>query len=286
LIFAALLACPSLWAKDDPAAAIKTTLKERYPTITIVAVQPSAVPGIYEVFTGSTIVYTDRTADHLFTGRLYETKSRRDLSNERLDVYNKVDFESLPFDRAIKIVKGNGSRRLAVFEDPDCPYCQKLETELKDVTDLTIYVFLFPIDELHPQAYRHAKAIWCSSDRATTWTAWVADRKPLPEATCNDDPVPELRKLAASLRVTSTPTLFTENGHRTAGAPTPEKLQTLLEQGSNPDTGTSKQVSAAAAHTSGAAKSSGSQRAMRRQHAIGVIRSSCSTRTIPLPKLR
>ena len=235
LILGAVLAAPVLSAKDDPAAAIKATLKERYPAITIVDVQPSAVAGIYEVFTGSVIDYTDRTGDHLFTGKLYETRSRRDLSDERLDVYNKIDFNNLPFDRAIKIVKGNGSRRLAVFEDPDCPYCQKLETELKDVTDLTIYVFLFPIDDLHPQAHDHAKTIWCSSDRATAWTGWVGDRKPLAEASCSDDPVPELRKLAITLRVTSTPTLFTENGHRLSGAPTPEKLRTLLDEGSRPD---------------------------------------------------
>jgi thiol:disulfide interchange protein DsbC len=236
LILGAVLAAPALWAKDDPAAAvIKTTLKERYPAITILDVQPSAVEGIYEVFTGSVIVYTDRNADHLFTGKLYETRSRRDLSDERLDVYNKIDFNSLPLDRAIKIVKGNGSRRLAIFEDPDCPYCQKLETELKDVTDLTVYVFLYPIDDLHPQAHDHARSIWCASDRAAAWTGWVADRKPLGEATCGEDPVPELRKLAATLRVTSTPTLFTENGHRLSGAPTPEKLRALLDEGSKPD---------------------------------------------------
>lgn len=233
LVLGASLASPWLWAKSDPTAeAIKSTLKERYPSITIVDVQPSAVAGIYEVFTGSVIVYTDRTADHLFTGKLYETKSRRDLSNERIDVYNKVDFNSLPFDRAIKIVKGDGSRRLAVFEDPDCPYCQRLENELKDVTDLTLYVFLFPIDDLHPQATQHSRQIWCSADRAAAWTGWVADRKPLGDATCNDDPVTEIHKLATALRVTSTPTLFTENGHRTQGAPTPEKLQALLEGGS------------------------------------------------------
>ncbi|MGH8210544.1 MAG: DsbC family protein [Steroidobacteraceae bacterium] len=242
LILGSVLAAPSLWAKDDPTAAIKTALKERYPTITIVAVQPSEVPGIYEVFTGSVIVYTDRTGDHLFTGKLYETKSRRDLSTERLDVYNKIDFDSLPFERAIKIVKGNGSRRLAVFEDPDCPYCQKLESELKDVTDLTVYVFLYPIDDLHPQATRHSKAIWCSPDRAAAWTGWLVDHKPLAEATCIDDPVAAIRKLAASLRVTATPTLFTENGHRTSGAPTAEKLQALLDGSSTPDTAKSAVV--------------------------------------------
>lgn len=254
LILSVSLAAPVLWAKSDPTAeTIKSTLKERYPAITIVDVEPSAVPGIYEVFTGATIVYTDRTADHLFTGKLYETKSRRDLSNERIDVYNRVDFNSLPFDRAIKIVKGNGSRRLAIFEDPDCPYCQKLETELKDVTDLTLYVFLFPIDDLHPQASLHAKQIWCSADRAAAWTGWVADRKPLSQATCTDDPVPEVRKLATALRVRSTPTLFTENGHRTEGAPTPQKLQALLDSGSKAD-GT-KATSASTQSNGGASRS-------------------------------
>ncbi|HEY4209980.1 MAG TPA: DsbC family protein [Steroidobacteraceae bacterium] len=208
---------------------IKKNLYERYPQITIVDVKASDVAGIYEVFTGETLVYVDKDAEHLFAGRLFDTRSRRDLLSERLDAYNGIDFEKLPFERAIKVVKGNGSRRLAVFEDPDCPYCQKLEQALKDMTDLTVYVFLYPIDDLHPQATLHAKQIWCSGDRATAWTGWVSDRKPLEDAKCDNDPMAENVKLAAKLRVSATPTLFSSAGHRILGNPPVDRLQAFID---------------------------------------------------------
>ena len=229
-----LLCAHALWAGDDPVAAIKRTLIERYPKIPIVDVQPSAVPGIYEVFTGGTIVYSDATGDHLFVGRLIDTRSNRDLSAERLDVYNGVDFQRLPFERAIKIVKGNGSRRLVLFEDPDCPYCHKLEQELTTITDVTMYVFLYPLEDLHPGATGQAHAIWCSPDRASAWTEWMVNRKPPPGGACRSDPIGENQRLGRALRVNETPTLFLPNGHRVAGVPDLARLQQMLAQQTAP----------------------------------------------------
>jgi thiol:disulfide interchange protein DsbC len=234
LAVSSVLCARALWAVGDPGtsndseAAIKRTLIARYPKIPIVDIEPSAVPGIYEVFTGGTIVYSDRTGDHLFVGRLIETSSNRDLSAERLDVYNGVDFGKLPFERAIKIVKGNGSRRLAIFEDPDCPYCQRLEQELSSVKDLTVYVFLYPLEDVHPGATSHAHAIWCSPDRSTAWTEWMVNRKPPPGGSCSDDPIGANEKLGRALRINTTPTLFLPNGHRIRGVPELAALQQML----------------------------------------------------------
>lgn len=229
LTASALLCTTSLWAADDSATTIKRTLEERYPRITIVDVEPSAVPGIYEVFTGRTIVYTDRTADHLFVGRLIETKSNRDLSAERLDVYNGIDFEKLPFERAIKVVKGNGSRKLAIFEDPNCPYCQRLEKELSTMTDLTVYVFLYPLEEVHPGATARAHTIWCSPDRSAAWTNWMVDRKDPPGGPCSSDPISQNEDLGQTLRINTTPTLFFPDGHRIPGLPALARLQQALD---------------------------------------------------------
>ncbi len=128
-------------AAPDGAEAVRATLHARFPDLKIQDVRASTLPGWYEVFTGSQLVYSDETADHLFVGKLIDTHTKKDLAAEQLENRLVIDFDKLPFDRAIKIVKDNGSRRLALFEDPDCPFCQQFEHELANVNDVTLYCF-------------------------------------------------------------------------------------------------------------------------------------------------
>jgi thiol:disulfide interchange protein DsbC len=233
LALAALSCVSVLHAEQDGAASrLQHTLEERFPTIKITAVLPSPVPGIYEVITGDRIAYSDPSGDYLFVGRLMDTRTRSDLNEQLIDSYNSIDFHKLPFDKAIKIIRGDGRRQLAVFADPDCPYCQELEKNMRSVTDVTVYVFLLPLEQLHPQATAHAHAIWCAPDRSKAWTDWVIDRKAPPAKSCQDDPVGAIRVVAQSLRINATPTLFLENGQRIGSAVSAERLQKLLAQAS------------------------------------------------------
>jgi thiol:disulfide interchange protein DsbC len=177
---------------------------------------------------GDQIVYTDATADYLFVGSLVDTQTRENLTEARLNDHGKIDFGTLPLDRAIKVVKGNGSRVFAVFSDPDCPFCQELEKNLLSVTDMTMYVFLFPIASLHPQAPAKAHSIWCAKDRAAAWNQWMREKKLPPAASCGGDPIDALQKLGDNLHINSTPTLFFANGRRVAGAISTKELEGLL----------------------------------------------------------
>lgn len=215
--------------RKDVVDAIRHTLQERFPGISIIDVQPAPLAGLYEVFTGDAIVYTDNTGDRMLAGPLVDTATRRDLTAERLNERNSIDFDSLPFDKAIKTVKGNGQRKLAVFADPDCPFCRRLEAELQKVDDVTLYTFLYPIQELHSNAVARSHQIWCSSDRSKAWTQWVLERKAFEDsATCAADPVEELQALAKKLRISGTPTMFLENGRRVAGAMSADEVNELL----------------------------------------------------------
>lgn len=230
-------AAPTTPMSPEIAATIKKTLDARFPGTTVTGVQPSPLPGLYEVYVGGKIYYSDASADHVIVGgSIVDTRTKTDLTDARLQELGTIDFKSLPFDKAIKIVHGNGSRQLAAFEDPDCPYCQKLEQELATIKDTTIYVFLFPIDTLHPQASKHAHEIWCAPDRAAAWTSWLTQRKPLPAAsgTCQKDPTSELAKLGDKLFIDGTPTMFLANGHRIGGAIPTDQLEQLLVAASGP----------------------------------------------------
>ncbi len=223
-------------AKSDAAGTIRKVFEGRFPGTKVVDVQPTPVTGIYEVFVGDRIVYSDASGDHLIIGNIIDTRSKADLTQARMDVRGKIDFKALPFDKAIKVVKGNGSRQLAVFEDPDCPFCQKLEQELLSIRDVTEYIFLFPIDQLHPQATRHARDIWCSKDPVQAWSAWLVDKKApaAAPATCKSDPIGELAKLGDKLNINGTPTSFLVDGRRVGGAVPLDELEKELTAASGP----------------------------------------------------
>jgi thiol:disulfide interchange protein DsbC len=220
--------------KVDTGATIKQNIESRFPGSHVLDVQPSAIPGLYELFMGDQIVYSDANGDYLIVGSMVATQTKQNLTQAHLNEHGKIDFGVLPLDRAIKVVKGNGSRKFAVFSDPDCPYCQQLEKTLTSVTDITMYVFLYPIASLHPQAPVKAHAIWCAADRPAAWNKWMHEKILPPTKTCGGDPIDALQKLGDDLHINSTPTLFFADGRRVAGAIPVEELQKDLASGAAP----------------------------------------------------
>lgn len=211
-------------------ATIRQNIEKRYPQVAIVSVTPSRqLPGMYEVFTGDTLSYANATGDLVLVGNLIDTQSQKNMTVARLDELTSIDFSALPLERAIKTVKGNGSRKIAVFADPECPYCQQLEKEFATISDVTIYTFLYPIAQLHPEAPARAHALWCTDDRSAAWTNWMVNHKAPPAKTCEGDPIDELQKLGEKMFINSTPTLFSSTGKRFNGTMTAPKLDQFID---------------------------------------------------------
>ena len=142
---------------------------------------------------------------------------------------NKIDFSTLPLDMAIKEVRGNGKLKVAVFSDPDCPFCKRLEHEFAKMTDITIYNFMMPIASLHPDAQRKAELIWCQPDRTAAWTQWMRQGKTPPAAPACDNPVAETVSLGEQLGFNGTPTLIFPNGRSQSGYSPLPQLQEQIE---------------------------------------------------------
>jgi len=187
--------------------------------------------GLYEVFLDGQIIYTDEKFSFLISkGHLFETRSQRDITQKRLDELTKVDFSTFPLNQAIKVVKGNGSRKLVVFSDPDCPYCKQLEQkELIGISDVTIYTFLYPINQLHPDSANKSRAIWCAPDRAKAWEDWMLNGQLVKAGSC-DTPIEKLAELGRKLGVTGTPTLFFTDGKRIPGAYPAKDIENALSE--------------------------------------------------------
>lgn len=212
----------------EVSAKIRAALKERVPQLTVLDVRGSELSGLYEVMASDGVAYTDVAANYVVMGPLIDARAHRNLSQERWKAFNRVDYASLPFNLAIKSIRGSGSRQLAVFADPKCPFCRELEEQLAKLDDITVYTFLYPLEEIHPGATVQAHQIWCSSDREASWNNWMRKHEMPASVDCASDPVKDLAALGDRLHIVTTPTIIFPNGERSPGLPTPKQLEQLL----------------------------------------------------------
>jgi thiol:disulfide interchange protein DsbC len=209
-------------------AALAVKLQKEFPEYAIDSIRPSGVDGVLEVvFGGDRIIYSDTAGEHIFNGHLFDVAAHRDLTDERLEEVTRIDVRQLPLADAFNMVRGNGKREIYLFEDPDCPYCRKLEGELPKVDDVTLHVFLYPLTSIHPHAYEHALGIWCSKDRAKAWADKMLKGIDPPPAKCAN-PLDRNLALGEKLHIDGTPTLILANGRPHSGTLTAEELDKLL----------------------------------------------------------
>jgi thiol:disulfide interchange protein DsbC len=212
-------------------AEIRKSIESSFPGTKITSISSSPINGVFEVVTqspqGPLVIYADSMGQHLLIGDLLNVASKRNLTSERMEKLTAIKWDSLPLKNAIKVVKGDGSRKLAVFSDPDCPYCKKAEAEFNKLDNVTVYTFAYPLP-MHPDAGRKAKLVWCSKDRAQAWQDLML-KGTLPNGNTDcDNPVDENLALGAKLRVDGTPALIFPNGKRIPGYVDAKRLETML----------------------------------------------------------
>ncbi|NIA54728.1 DsbC family protein [Massilia sp. TW-1] len=214
-------------AQNAVEANIKKSLEPRLGA-KIESIKETPYAGLYEVRVAGDILYTDKKGEYLVIGHVYDAKSTRDLTRERIEDINKIKFSDLPLNDAIKQVKGNGKRVIAVFEDPNCGYCKRLrQTTLKDMDNVTIYTFLYNI--LSPDSFEKSKNVWCSPDRAKAWDDWMINGKSAPAAPANcETPNEKVVALGQKLHITGTPAIFFSDGTRIPGAVDQKTLEAKL----------------------------------------------------------
>ena len=196
-------------------AGIKAAMEKRFPYEQVVSVHKTPYFGLYEVVLNDQLIYTDEKMTYLFSGNIIDMHTMQNLTEEREKQLYAIDFNSLPLDIAIKNVKGNGKRKLAVFTDPNCPYCKRQEKEMVGLTDATIYTFVLPI---LPGSEEKAKLIWCSTDRLKAWEDHMLKAvDPLPGKNCDTSALARISTAAKKLNVVVTPTLVFEDGMMNPG---------------------------------------------------------------------
>lgn len=210
-IFTSLLLFYAFSSAFADEASLKKTLQQIFPGEKIESLKKTPYLGLYEVVVGGELFYTDEKGTYLFLGHVIDPQTRQSLTSERLQQIKearRISLASLPLDSAIKAVKGNGKRKLVVFSDPNCPYCKRLEKELANISDVTIYTLLYPVLN---GSMPTATAIWCSPDRLKAWDDFML-RGVAPTGKTCDTPIETLLEAGKKNGISGTPTLIFADG--------------------------------------------------------------------------
>jgi len=169
-------------------------------------------------------------------GELIDTKARRNLTEDRIAKLTAVDFSALPLKDAFTIVRGDGKRKVAVFEDPNCGYCKRFERDMQKVDNVTVYLFLYPI--LSPDSAEKSRNIWCSKDQAGAWQDMMVRDKSVASASCDTSALQRNLMFGKKHKITGTPTLIFANGSRVPGAIGAQEVEKRLAEASSETSGT------------------------------------------------
>lgn len=208
-------------------AQIKQVFEERFSGLEAGEIRETGIKGLYEVQVDTDIVYVDEDVNYLVQGRIMDANTRTDLTAERVQKLSEVPFESLPLELAVKLEKGDGSRKVAVFEDPNCPYCKQLHKSFNDIDNVSVYFFQFPI--LSADSRTKARDILCSDNQAEVLRDWMLNGKTPDTNECDNHSIDEVLKLGTKLMVRGTPAIFFSDGSRTAGALPAAQLKEKLD---------------------------------------------------------
>lgn len=233
LFLASLLGLTALSASGKEPPTLRKTLAQRLPELQkIDEIRPTPIPGLFELRIGTDLLYATARGEHVIKGEIYDTTAQRNLTAERVGKLTAMDFSALPLKDAFTIVRGEGKRQLAVFEDPNCGYCKRLERDLQSVDNITLHIFLMPI--LGADSVEKSRNIWCAPDRAAAWQDYMLRNKSAPAASCDTSALDRNVALGRKHKITGTPTLVFVDGSRVPGAMALADLERRLNGSQNP----------------------------------------------------
>jgi thiol:disulfide interchange protein DsbC len=202
-------------------------ISKAFPNIKIDGIQKSSISGLYEIRVGKNVFYSDLSGEHVILGgQIIETSTQRNLTRERMRELSLIDWNTLPLEKAIVSGPKNAKLKMAVFTDPQCTFCDRLEQELQQAPDIRVYTFLYPL-EMHKDARRICEAIWCSEDRRAAFLKVFLEGGDVHAEKC-ETPIDDIIELGHKLGITGTPTIISEDGRMSAGWKTADDLRKWL----------------------------------------------------------
>ena len=206
---------------------VKSNLSKQHPKLNIENIQSTDIKGIYSGSMDGQVVYLAEDAQHILVGSMYRLSDQKNLTQDLVLKQNSIDWKKLPLQDAVKSVRGNGKRQIAIFSDPNCPYCKQLEAELSKLNDVTIYTFIYPIKT---QSIAVSKQVFCEKDPALAWSNLISKGiQPSSKKTCAN-PVERNLSLGKSLGLTGTPAIIFSNGFKVMGSHPAQEIEQMWKE--------------------------------------------------------
>lgn len=206
---------------------VKSNLTKQHPKLNIENIQATDMKGIYSGSMDGQVVYVGEDAQHILVGSMYRLSDQKNLTKDLVLKQNSIDWKKLPLQDAVKSVRGNGKRQIAIFSDPNCPYCKQLETELNKLNDVTIYTFIYPIKN---QSIAVSKQVFCEKDSALAWSNLISKGiQPSSKKACAN-PVERNLSLGKSLGLNGTPAIIFSNGFKVMGSHPAQEIENMWKE--------------------------------------------------------
>ena len=206
---------------------VKNNLIKQHPKLNIENIQTTDMKGIYSGSMDGQVVYVGEDAQHILVGSMYRLSDQKNLTKDLVLKQNSIDWKKLPLQDAVKSVRGNGKRQIAIFSDPNCPYCKQLETELNKLNDVTIYTFIYPIKN---QSIAVSKQVFCEKDSALAWSNLISKGiQPSSKKTCAN-PIERNLSLGKSLGLNGTPAIIFSNGFKVMGSHPAQEIEKMWKE--------------------------------------------------------
>ena len=226
LSLAALMGLCSAVSMAD-VATVSKNVKQQHPQLKLDNIQATEMKGIYSASMDGQVVYLNEDAQHILAGSMIRLKDQHNLTKDLLIQQNSVDWKKLPLQDTIKSVRGTGKRQIAIFSDPNCPYCKQLEAELKKLNNITIYTFILP---LKAQSVAPSKQVYCEKNPALAWENLITKAQlPTSQSSCAN-PVERNIVLAHRLGVNGTPAIIFSNGFKVMGAYSAAQIEQIFKE--------------------------------------------------------
>ncbi len=210
-------------------ATIRKNLTERLPQMPkIDEITKTPMPGLFEVRIGTDLFYTDADGNYLIQGQIIDTRQQKNITEERMDKLNAIDFSALPLKDAFTVVRGNGKRKIAIFQDPNCGYCKRFERDFQKVDNVTVHMFLYPI--LGKDSTEKSRNLWCAKDKGKAWQDWMLRDQAAPAANCDAAALARNVEFGKKHKITGTPTLIFADGSRVPGAIGAAQVEKMLDK--------------------------------------------------------
>ncbi|MGB8696527.1 DsbC family protein [Acinetobacter sp.] len=206
---------------------VKTNLSKQHPNLKIENIQATDMKGIYSGSMDGQVVYVGEDAQHILVGSMYRLSDQKNLTKDLVLEQNSIDWKKLPLQEAVKSVRGNGKRQIAIFSDPNCPYCKQLEAEINKLNDVTIYTFIYPIKT---QSIAVSKQVFCEKDPTLAWSNLISKGiQPSSNKSCAN-PIERNLSLGKSLGLNGTPAIVFSNGFKVMGVRSAPEIQQIWKE--------------------------------------------------------